>query len=145
MYRSGALLWQHRSVLCDRVVAWVLTTTPLHVLQREVAWALTNIASGQGKHTVAVVEAGGVPALVKLLTSPNEGVAGQAAWALGNIAGDTFEHRDLIIQCGAVSQLCVVRLESATRSRGVQLVVCGVCSVIVHAYNMMECVACLVL
>merc|ERR1719222_359788 len=55
-------------------------------LQFESAWTITNIASGTTSHTRCVVEHGGIPAFVNLLSSPNSDVREQAVWALGNIA-----------------------------------------------------------
>jgi len=40
-------------------------------LKVEAAWALTNIASGTADQTQVIVEKGGIPWLIKLLSSNN--------------------------------------------------------------------------
>jgi hypothetical protein len=65
-------------------------------LQLEVAWVLTNVASGPGAATQAVIDAGAMPVLGQLVRSTSdERVREQAIWALGNIFGDSPRSRDL--------------------------------------------------
>lgn len=69
----------------------------------EAAWALTNIASGESKHTKAVVECDSVPKLIELLDHPDIRIAEQSIWALGNIAGEGPSYRDMLIKVGIVT------------------------------------------
>jgi len=82
-----------------------LGATDNQKLQFEAAWALTNVASGESKHTNALVRSGAVPPLLKLLSSPSWEIREQAVWALGNVAGDGAVLRDQLLQCGAMTEL----------------------------------------
>jgi importin subunit alpha-1 len=81
-------------------------------LQMEAAWALTNIASGTSAQCQSIIDKGGIPLLVKLLSSPYDDVIEQAVWALGNIAGDVPFNRDLIINAGGVDPLIHLAMNS---------------------------------
>ncbi|PAA86021.1 hypothetical protein BOX15_Mlig000407g1, partial [Macrostomum lignano] len=78
-------------------------------LQFESAWAITNVASGQSRHSLAVAEApGALAALVALLDSWERQPAQlteQAAWALANIAGDSAATRDAVLAAGTIEPL----------------------------------------
>lgn len=71
----------------------------------EAAWVLTNIASGEPEHTMAVVEAGSVPVFISLLRHHNAEIREQSIWALGNIAGDGPKLRDYVLQENIMSPL----------------------------------------
>merc|ERR1719170_16059 len=81
-------------------------------LQFEAAWTITNIASGTTSHTRCVVQHGGIPAFVKLLSSPNSEVREQAVWALGNIAGDSSDYRDLVLKTNNSMQRLITILHN---------------------------------
>jgi hypothetical protein len=72
-------------------------------LQHEASWALTNIASTS--FTNLLVEAGPIPALVRLLECPNADVREQAVWCLGNIAGDSPRFRDMVLNARALPSM----------------------------------------
>lgn len=105
-----------RGVLPELVAA--LNRSANHQIVFEAAWALTNIASGESKHTQAVVEAGALPALIELLRSDHLNVAEQAVWALGNIAGDGSDLRDRAIKAGVIQPLLGLLQRIARESAG---------------------------
>jgi importin subunit alpha-1 len=84
------------------------------LVQFEAAWALTNIASTN--QTTSIVDAGGVPPLVQLLTSASADVREQSAWCLGNIAGDSTALRDVVLASNAMQPLILNIMKPETTS-----------------------------
>jgi importin subunit alpha-1 len=84
-------------------------------LQLEACWVLTNVASGTSEQTKAVVAAGALPLLVKLLGAAAEELREQACWTVGNIAGDGGQLRDLCLQYGVLAPLLQLLAPGAAR------------------------------
>lgn len=83
-------------------------TSPL--ARFEVAWVLTNIASGCALHTRGLIEGGAVEALLMVLESSHIAdepeLCDQCLWALGNIAGDgDVAVRDRLLSEGVIGIL----------------------------------------
>ncbi|CEM38238.1 unnamed protein product [Vitrella brassicaformis CCMP3155] len=81
-------------------------------LQGDAACALANIATGTSEQTQAIVDAGGIPPLIQLLSSPDGDVRHQAVCALGNIAVGGPAARDLVLAAGVMEPLLKVLRES---------------------------------
>lgn len=77
----------------------------VHILTFEAAWCLTNIASGTTGHCRAIIDAGAVPPLLGLLSSPSVDAREQAVWCISNIAGDCAAYRDALLKCGAMARV----------------------------------------
>jgi importin subunit alpha-6/7 len=89
-------------------------TRAVSKIMLESAWVLTNVASGDNRQTMAVVDAGVVEHLVRLVEVGDEALKDQCVWALGNIAGDCEATRDRVIQAGATDVLLTLTTCLAT-------------------------------
>ncbi|CAD7951112.1 unnamed protein product [Amoebophrya sp. A120] len=101
-------LQYHGKNHCIRKMVTIMLNTDDHKLKFELAWTLTNIASGNSEHTNAVVESGGLEAFLQILNSRSalrSELCEQAIWALGNIAGDGPVLRDKLLERNAIKVL----------------------------------------
>ncbi|CAD7974664.1 unnamed protein product [Amoebophrya sp. A25] len=118
----------------------IMASTTSHSLKFELAWALTNVASGNCDQTRAVVDAGGLQAFLGILNSRSAlkaQLCEQCVWALGNIAGDGPELRDVLLRenvmrilqniCTAVTSLPWSSKEAADVLRNVMWLMSNLC------------------
>jgi len=87
-------------------------------LIHESAWVITNIASGSKAQTEAVIKAGAVRELVKLLQVSSVDLQDQSIWALGNIAGDCEAARDAVIREGGVDLITRIVVKLLSEGKG---------------------------
>lgn len=73
----------------------------------EIAWIITNIASGTSEQTYELIKSGTIPILIKLIENSNENLTSQCVWALGNIAGDSVKCRDYLLKTNLLNVLLI--------------------------------------
>jgi hypothetical protein len=74
-------------------------------LQFEATWCVTNIACGEPRHSLNLVQNNLLPAIVNLIVySDSDKVRAQALWALSNMSSD-LECRDMVVQAGALTPI----------------------------------------
>jgi|Transcript_67679 hypothetical protein len=74
-------------------------------LKFEIAWIITNIASGTSEQTYELIKCGAIPVLIKFIQGNNENLTSQCVWALGNIAGDSSKCRVHLLNTNLVNVL----------------------------------------
>lgn len=99
-------------------------------LQYEALSALNFVAAGATSETNSIVEAGAVPVLIELLSSPEQKVCDQAMWTLGNIVADGGSLGNFVVEQGLLPPLLdLLRSDTSIyRLRIVTWVINNVCS-----------------
>jgi hypothetical protein len=75
-------------------------------VQYEASWALTNVVSGDSRHTEAAVKCGATQAFFQAAHSKDDALVEQCFWGLANIIGDSAQLRDHAIDCGSLDLYC---------------------------------------
>jgi hypothetical protein len=101
--------------LLPRLVEILAGRTTNVELQREVSWILTNVCCGTSLQASAVVDAGAVPVLVRLINTEDDALRDVCIWALANLAGDGAPLRDVVLKEGALESL-LLELNNSSRS-----------------------------
>ena len=76
-------------------------------LKFEIAWIITNIASGTSEQTIELIKFGAIPILIQLIQENNGNLSSQCVWALGNIAGDSCKCREYLLSTNLLEILLV--------------------------------------
>jgi hypothetical protein len=76
-------------------------------VQKEAAWALSNITAGTQSQIQAVIQANLVPLLVQVLTIGEMRVQKEASWAITNYtSGASTEQVLYLVQCQILKPMC---------------------------------------
>ena len=78
----------------------------------EIAWIITNIASGTSEQTLELVDHGVIPILIEFIQENNINLTSQCVWALGNIAGDSSKCREYLLKTNLMEILLIQINES---------------------------------
>lgn len=73
--------------------------------QQESIWVLINVAFGSNENVRAVIGAGAVPKLIRLLKSEDKTIVRNSTWALANMCGDGTETCNHLINEGIIVEL----------------------------------------
>ena len=98
-------------------------------LQFEASWVLLNIASGTDHQTQAVVDAGGIPALLEMRRTAHVETQEIVVWAIANIAGGGSHLRDLCLQAGTMDAFLECLDEYESRIEMVKLATWGIANI----------------
>mmetsp|Transcript_19656 Transcript_19656/g.29343 ORF Transcript_19656/g.29343 Transcript_19656/m.29343 type:complete len:519 (+) Transcript_19656:106-1662(+) len=81
----------------------------------EIAWILTNLASGRNTDTKRVVNGGGLGMQLDALQTGNAATKEKAIWGLGKIAGDSPAFRDQVLKTGTLESIISVLSSASTK------------------------------
>ncbi|GAB4816915.1 hypothetical protein N2152v2_003961 [Parachlorella kessleri] len=93
-------------------------------VERYAVRALSSLAAGNADHKTALVSAGAIPPLVRLLESDDKDTQGNAACALANLAAGNEDHETAIVSAGAIPSL--VRLLESKDKDTQRYAVCAI-------------------
>lgn len=89
-------------------------------LQLEASWIMANMTAGLHCETKAVINAGALPRIIKLIDSTDEDLQENALWTMANIAGDSKKLRDMLFSSNVLEPILKLLLSNNVTEKNIK-------------------------